>query len=270
MKIKLILGLVGSLSMANIANAVDIYRTGFEANGAIFAPNSLLLDQDGWTAAIPPFLNPDAAIITNLIARSGSQSVEVKDINLISAVEVSPQYDAVGSYRKPVNYIVTPSKPVIKLEGDIKLETNQPVTTPIANDFFCATIGARLTGETPADSSRTLGETGLCSNGTATGALFDENPSSNPASIFKRNIPLNRWHHLTAYFNFDNKTIAYTVDDRFIGSTPLAEPNGAIVNAREILRGSMVVYVRPSGGSKGNYTARFDNFSMKAQRVGDN
>ena len=270
MKIKLILSLLASFSMANIANAVDIYRSGFEANGTIFAPNSILLGQDGWTTASPPFLNPNAAIITNLTARSGSQSVEVQDINLTHAVLVSPPYDAVGSYRRPVNHIVTPSRPVIKLEADIKLETNQPLSTPITNDFFCATIAARLAGETLADPSRNLGETGLCSNGTATGARFDEDPSTNPASIFKRNIQLNRWHHLEAYFNFANKTISYTVDDRFIDSTPLTEPDGAIVTAREVLRGAMVVYVRPSGGSKGNYTARFDNFSMKAQQVGDN
>ena len=270
MKIKLLFTVLALLVACNTAYAKDVYRTGFEAPK--FTANSPLHGSDNWGSPAPtptpPFLNLEAATITNLAAKSGRQSVEVLASSLQSTPQVSPSYDAVGSYRRFVGplvngvqagYIVKDANPVVKLEADIKIETNQPTT---ANDFFCATITPRIAGDNSGSnpSGTTLGETGLCSNGNATGAEFGVQPANEPADFNRPGNGLNKWHHLTEYVDFKNKIISYTVDDTFIAATPIPSD----VTSRTILRTAMVVYVRPSGGDKNSYIARFDNFRISA------
>ena len=57
------------LGSASAASADVVYSTGFE--DPPFAASSQLLGQDGWSLAVPPFLNPSAATITNAVAHTG-------------------------------------------------------------------------------------------------------------------------------------------------------------------------------------------------------
>jgi hypothetical protein len=93
-----------------------------------------------------------------------------------------PFYDAVGSYRKKFNYTVTHEQSIVKLQADVKIETNRPQSP---NDFFCATITPRLAGTSagPNPNGINVGEIGICSNGTATGTKFGANPSTEPADF---------------------------------------------------------------------------------------
>jgi hypothetical protein len=67
---------------------------------------------------------------------------------------------------------------------------------------------------------------------------------------------------LAEFINFHNNTITYIVDDRLIHVTIIPR-NG--IDTRDLIRAAMVVYVRPTGGNKDNYIARFDNFRISAQ-----
>ncbi len=241
--------------MANTAYAADIniYRTGFE--NPPFVAGSQLLEVDDWSTAIPPFLNPNAAKITNLVARKGKQSVEVRGADMIPAVEVNPFYDAVGSYRRPANYTVTPTASLIRMDADLMLATSTPKTP---GDFACMTIAAR------SGNGENLGETGICSNGIVEGAVFDAGPAD-PFAFVKGGVRFNKWYHLTMYLDFKNRTTTYMIDDHFVGS--IQAPSTSNV----LLRGAMVTYVRPAGdktdnpsSTKNDYTFRFDNFRISA------
>src|SRR5262247_2291671 len=78
-------------------NANKVYdSTSFERQP--FVAGLPLLGLDGWSPAIPTFLNPGAAIITNAASRTGRQSIEVRGGNLVGSGGITAPYEAVGSY----------------------------------------------------------------------------------------------------------------------------------------------------------------------------
>jgi hypothetical protein len=229
-----------------------IYSTGFEAPP--FAAGAPLLGTDGWSLAIPPFLNPSAAVITDAVKKSGKQSADVWGGDLVSAprdddgMPLTAPYDAVGSYRHPVNYSVTAKKPIIVVEADLLLDTEEPTTE---DDFFSLTIAAR------SGDGETLGEMGLSSAGSVDVYGFDA--AAGDPTLISKPTEVNPWHRLSIVMDFSSATttVAYFVDDEFITATPTTSTSNAL------LRGSMVVYARPDGGdTRDNYTARFDNFRI--------
>jgi hypothetical protein len=85
-----------------------LYQTDFEP--PTFSPG-VLVGQDGWTAPPPPPASPfssNAAVISTTEPRLGTQSVLVPGADLIHQDFITNvtggYYDAIGSYRKPVNY----------------------------------------------------------------------------------------------------------------------------------------------------------------------
>jgi hypothetical protein len=76
---------IASLGVAKTAQAVEVtlYSTSFEQ--PVFPPGAQLLGLDGWSTAIPPFLNPAAAKITGAAASNRKQSVEVLGGDLIGS-----------------------------------------------------------------------------------------------------------------------------------------------------------------------------------------
>lgn len=231
-----------------------IYSTGFEP--PTFIDSGPLLGFDGWSAAIPPFLNPSAAVIIRDTKKSGKQSVEVWGGDLVSSAGITAPYEAIGSYRKPLNYTVSPKKPRIRLEADLLLETNRPLTP---GDFFTATIAAR------SGDGETLGELGLSSAGRAVAYAFDATPGDAPA--FTAPIELNRWHRLITELDFSGPTttVYYMLDGELIGAMPTSSTSSVL------LRGALVVYALPDEGnySRASYTARFDNVRVKAGATED-
>jgi hypothetical protein len=239
---------------ADDANKKNIYDSkGFEPKP--FKAGSQLLGLDGWSTAIPPFLNPAAATITNAASRNGRQSVEVWGGNLLGSGGITAPYDAVGSYRLPLNYTVSNRKSVVVVEADLLLETDQPVTD---DDFFSMTLAAR------SGNGETLGEIGLSSSGFADAYGFNAAPGATPA--FSVPIELNEWHQVGIVIDYSSSTpeVSYFVNGDCIGVMPTTS------TSKVLLRGAMVVYALPdgNGSTRDDYTARFDNFRITQQGKG--
>jgi len=232
-----------SLSAAlHPASAQILYSTGFE--NPPFANGSQLLGQDGWSTAIPPFLNPNAAIITNTAAASGLQSVPVRGVDLITAPEVDP-YAAVGSYRRPLNYDAGAGLPIVNIQASVRLDG----PTLLTGDFFTANIAAR-TGDGFA------GELSLSSDGFVYGYT---GAGGDPAPLFSAPITLNAWHTLGIDVDFAANTYTFLVD----GVSSSAFPFDAASISDVLVRESLVVYARPETvtNHRADFVARFDNAS---------
>jgi hypothetical protein len=222
-----------------------VYETGFESR--LFEPGVALAGLDGWVTL--PF-NSTSAKITDAASATGRKSVEVWGGDLESSKHFTfPPYEAVGSYRQPVNYAVLPNAPIVIVEADLLLETDKPATD---DDFFTMTIAAR------SGDGETLGEMALSSAGSADVYGFDAAPGD--PTVFSTQTELNEWHHLSLVMDFsaETTTVAYFLDGELIFVTPTTS------TSKILLRGSMVVYARKDGGGdkRANYTARFDNFRI--------
>jgi hypothetical protein len=221
------LGVVASLFVAKSAYAETLYSTSFER--PTFQVGDQLLGLDGWSTAIPSFLNPQAAIITEALARRDSQSVEVRGRDLVGSFAFTKPYDAVGSYRRPLGandgsgYIISKNKHLARVDADLLLETNQPKTP---REFFSLTIAAR------SGDSETLGEVGLSSQGIVEAFPFDSQPGAAPK--FTKDIQFNKWYHITMFLDFANRTTSYLIDDYFLGTVPAPSLSNVLS------RGSMV------------------------------
>jgi len=227
------------------ASAQTLYSTGFE--NPPFANGSTLLGQDGWSTAIPPFLNPNAAIITNAAAASGLQSVQVRGVDLVTAPEVAP-YAAVGSYRRPLNYDASTGNPIVRIQSDVRLDGPLLGT----GDFFTANIAAR-TGDGFA------GELSLSSDGFVYGYT---GTGSDPAPLFSTPVTLNAWHTLGITVNFAANTYTFSVD----GTSSSAFAFDPAFVSDVLVRESLVVYARPDAGTnlRSAFVARYDNVSATA------
>jgi hypothetical protein len=218
-----------------------VYSTGFES--PTFAVGSKLLGQDGWSTAIPPFLNADAAVITNARAATGSQSLEVLGANLATAPEVAP-YAAVGSYRRPLNFDGTGK--VVQFRTDVFLQG------PATNDrFFAGSLAVRAGGATVAEIE-------IFSNGTV-GIFGNVPPAAIP--VEEKVAALGTWHNLGVDVDFVNRSSTFFLNGEAFNTT-IAFSAASIGNVLD--RGSLVVYALPDGGGaeRANYTVNFDNFSV--------
>ena len=115
-----------------------IYSTGFE--DPPFAKGSQLVGQDGWIA--PPILSPDAAVIVTEMSIEGRQTLRVRGRDLehqdfINEV-TNGYYDAIGSYRHPVNYD-TGGTQVVRVSSDVRVSGPK---TAEGDNFFSASLGA--------------------------------------------------------------------------------------------------------------------------------
>jgi hypothetical protein len=232
-----------------------IYATGFEP--PTWQAGDFLLGTDGWSLAIPDFLNPAAAVITDAVKKSGKQSVEVWGGDLVSApldpdtgMPIIAPYDAAGSYRHPVNYGVTPEKPIVVVEADLFLDTEELATD---GDFFSLSIAVRD------GDGGSLGEMALSSAGTAD--VYGSNATSGSPTVLTTPAELNKWHHLSLVMDYSGETttVTYLLNGEVIYTDDQTESTSKV-----LLRGSMVVYAHPDGGgdARTNYTARFDNFRI--------
>jgi hypothetical protein len=240
--------LVISFVAANFLMATEgysdiVYTTGFES--PTFAPGSALLGQDGWSTAIPPFLNPNAAVITNSRASTGSQSLEILGSNLASAAEVSP-YAAIGSYRRPLNYDA--SGKIVQFRTDVFLQGG--VTD---NAFFSGSLAIRAGGATVAEIE-------IFSNGTV-GIFGNALPNSSPLEV--KAASLGSWQNLGVDVDFVNRNSTFYLNGEEF-STVVPFSSSSVGNVLD--RGAFVVYALPDGPNteRANYSVYFDNFSATA------
>lgn len=225
------------LGGVSLQAAQVLYSTDFES--PTFLPGSQLLGTDGWSTAIPPFLNAAAATIV------AGQSVQVRGADLTTAPEVSP-FAAVGSYRRPLNYIASGELSTVRIAADVRLDGL--VGT---GDFFTANLAAR-TGDGFA------GELSVSSDGF----VYGYNGTGDDNRLFTTPITLNAWHTLEIFVNFAANTYTFGVDGLLSAAIPFE--TGFVSD--ELVRESLVVYARPDTGTalKNNYTAYFDNVSATA------
>lgn len=236
------LSLTGHLATPKRAAAAVVYSTGFESPG--MASGSQLVGQDGWVVGAP-FLSPNAPVITNAVAQSGTQSVRVRGQDMVHANEVGPELDAVGSYRKPVSFdSAAAGLPFVTVTANVRLDG------PVAlGDFFSANLAAR-TG----DGGN--GEISISSDGVVYGYGDTGN------ILFSTPVTLGAWHILGVNVNFTANLYSFTVDAASFG--PYLFDTG--ITSDVLARGSMVTYAKPDAGAnlRSNYTAYFDNFSINA------
>src|SRR5262245_55266907 len=193
-----------------------VYATGFEL--PTFEAGSALVGVDGWTTLF--FMDPDAAKITDVHKKSGRQSVEVWGGDLESTADFTPPYDAVGSYRQPVNFQVSQDKPIVVVEADLLLETDRAAT---GDDFFSMTIAAR------SGDGETLGEAGISSDGSADVYGFDT--ASGDPPLLRTPTSLNRWHHLSMAMDFSGETttVSYWLDGELLIVTPTTSTSNVLL-----------------------------------------
>ena len=249
-----------SLGMVKTAQAdnLTLYSTSFEQ--PTFSAGAQLLGIDGWSLAIPPFLNPAAAKITVAAASNRKQSVEIRGGDLIGSAGITAPYDAVGSYRKPLGQEISANQSRVHVDADLLLETSQP---PTPGEFFSLTIAAR------SGDGETLGEVGLSSEGIVEAFPFNVVPGAAPA--FVEPILFNQWYHISMLLDYENRTTSYYIDGHLLGT--VEAPSASNV----LSRAAMVVYARPDGddntggaGSvRSNYTARFDKFRARVNSAQD-
>jgi hypothetical protein len=229
------------------ARAATVYATGFE--NPPFASGSQLLGQDGWSTAIPPFLNPSGAVIATAAPASGQQHVQVSGAALQAAAEVAP-YTAIGSYRRPVDYdTAATGLRVVRVQADVRLDG--PATT-VGTDAAAASLAAR-------SGSGPVGEIEISSDGRVN--AFAANVAPGAAPTFSAPVTLGAYHTLLIEVDFAADTYRFFVDGAALG-TPLAFEPGFTSDV--LSRGALVTYTRLAADGRDDYTYRFDNFSVSA------
>jgi hypothetical protein len=243
-----------------------IYATSFE--NPPFANHSTLVGQNGWTA--PPPLSPDAAQVATGIRATGKQAMRVDGRDLehqdfINEV-TGGYYDAIGSYRHPVNYD-TQGNQIVRVSADVYLRGG--TQTPAGNNFFSAAIGgAWLLTDGNAGGA---GELAISSDGQ----VYNYCGCDFAPSFFYASAPitLDAWHNLAVEYDRGARTFTPFVDGNQLGGPfdfPPADPNDPTVDFTDtLLRGSLLTYAAPDTDSlkKQNFAAYFDNFSITASPV---
>jgi hypothetical protein len=233
-----------------------IYGADFEPDQ--FLGDTALVGQDAWVA--PPILSPNAAVVTSDKPRQGKQTVHVLGADLEHSDFVAEAsegfYDAIGSYRRPVNYD-TGNAQTIRVSAHVRIDG--PLTAP-GHHFYSASIGARaattLDGE---PSSVGAGELAISSDGFAYAYSGNENVPTFRASV---PITLGEWHSLAVEANFATQINSFYVDDVLLTTFPF-DPSEVYTGV--LLRGAMLAYAAPDSATnkKADYASSYDKFSIR-------
>lgn len=248
--------IVGAL---HTASGQAIYTTKFEAPA--LQAGFPLSGQDGWTPAtqLAPFFSSNAAIITKGKPTQGKQTVRVEGADLVHSDVINEltnfYYDAIGSYRRPVNYN-TGGTQTVRVSAHVRIDGPQTVAT---HNFFSAGIAGRaqstLDGE---PSSASVGELVISSDGHA--YAYSGNALV-PTFLASVPVKLGAWHDLAVVANFATHTSAFYVDGVLL-TTFAWEP--AEVYSGVLLRGALLAYVAPdtAANKKADYASTYDKFSI--------
>jgi hypothetical protein len=246
---------VGFLVVAAPAPAGVIYATSFE--NPPFVAGSPLVGQDGWVGV--PILSPNAAVISTSLPRTGLQSVQVAGANLehqdVIHMISGGYYDAVGSYRRPVNYHVAANGfPIIHLQADVRVDG---ALTPSGTNFSSASLAAR--SAIAAGGTNGTGELAISSDGHVYGYSGNQNVPTFQASA---PITLGAWHTLAIDLDYSAHRYSFFVDGTPLGT--FGFPSNVYTNV--LTRGSLLAYAAPDTATlhKADYVATFDNFSITA------
>lgn len=262
MKIRSIAGVAALMVpfLGPAARADLLFSTGFEAPE--YTAGSPLAGTNGWTA--PGFLSPNAAMITTTAPASGLQSVQVNGADLVhdDALDGSG-YDAIGSYRQPVDHdAIASGLPIVRVQADVRLDGPQTDQTPdrVTGDFVSANV-ALVTEDGE------LGTLFLSADGHV--YAYGADPATDNY-LFGVSVALGSYYTLAVEANFLSRTLLYYLDGALLGTSSFADPAlGCTSNV--VTRGSLVVYSNEPNAAvpqtRDQYTAYFDNFSVTATAV---
>lgn len=233
------------------ASAQRIYSTGFEAPALV--AGYTLVGQDGWVA--PPSLSPNAAVVTSDKPRQGQQTVRVLGANLehqdfINGATLG-YYDALGSYRRPVNYD-TGNAQTIRISAHMRVDGAQ---TGAGNNFFSAGISGRAQ---TTEGAASVGEMEISSEGHVYAHSGNDLVPTFLASV---PVTLAEWHSLAVVANFATQTSSFYVDDALL-LTLHFDPSEVYTGV--LLRGTLHAYTAPDTvtNKKADYAATYDKFSI--------
>ncbi len=230
----------------------NIYTTRFEA--PTFVAGSPLAGQDDWVA--PPPFSPDAAVISTARPRQGRQSVRVAGGDLVHQDFINEAtagyYDAIGSYRRAVNYD-TEGTQVVRVSAHVRIDGPQ---TGTGNNFFSASIA--VISVLPDGSSQGVGELAISSDGHVYGYSSDDLV---PTFLTSAPVTLGEWHDLAVQVDFAARTYEFFVDGQSLGAFAF-DP---AITSNTLRRGSLITYAAPDTETlkKADYTAHFDAFSIR-------
>jgi hypothetical protein len=249
------------------ASAVEVYSTGFE--DPPFAKHSQLVGQDGWVGfSVPGLFNlsPNAATVATGIHADGHQAVHVrgKDLERQDFLNdlTGGYYDAIGSYRRTVNY-ETSGTQTVRVSAHVYVQGGQK--TPDGSNFLSASVSTR-TGLTDGGTAGT-GELAISSDGHVYGYSGNENV---PTFLTSAPVTLNAWHNLAVDVNPGAREFSFFLDGMPLGTFDFQappDPDDPTIDYTTVLtRGSILAYAAPDTQSlkKQNFSAHFDNFSIVA------
>jgi hypothetical protein len=229
-----------------------IYTTGFEP--PTFVANTPLAGQDGWVA--PPPLSPNAAVVTVDKPRQGKQTVHVlgadlEQQDLINEV-TGGYYDAIGSYRRAVNYDSGGTQ-VVRVSAHVRIDGPQTAT---GNNFFSAGLAA--IGVDADGNASGVGELALSSDGHAYGYSSQDLV---PTFLTSAPVTLGEWHNLAVEVDFAARAYSFLVDGQSLGTFAF-DPSAT---SNVLRRGSLIAYAAPDTitNKKASYAAHYDKFSIK-------
>jgi hypothetical protein len=232
----------------------DIYVTGFEAPALV--AGDPLAGQDGWVAGagpVPLFLSDNAAIIT--ASKKGGQTVHVDGADLVHQDIINGAtdgyYDAIGSYRRGVDYD-TGGTQTVRISADVRLDGR---ATPQSN-FFSASIVA-IAYNTDGGSEG-VGELAISSDGHVYGSSGQDLV---PEFLTSAHIALGISHNLAIEVDFAARTYSFYVDGEWLGTFDF-EP---FASSGVLRRGSIVTYAAPDTkkDKKADHAATVDNFAIE-------
>ena len=207
-------------------------------------------------------LSPAAASVSTDLPYVGLQAIKVGGADLVHQDFINEvthgYYDAIGSYRRPVNFDVAANRiPVARIEAAVRIDG---LPSPAGNNFFSASIAAIASTLDPNGNpgSDGIGELALSSDGHVYGHCGCDLVPTFQASA---PITLGAWHILAIEVNFAARHYMFFVDGRLLGR-PFQFPGD--VNTNTLLRGSLISYTAPDTATllKSNYQAHYDNFSI--------
>lgn len=229
----------------------NLYTTGFEK--PTFVPGSILAGQDGWTA--PPPFSPAAAVIAAAKKNNPhGQTLRVEGADLehqdFIGDATGNYYDAIGSYRRTVNYDTGGTK-TIRISVDALLDGRR---TP-RGDFFSASLSGIAQSEEGAEG---IGQLTLSSDGHIYGSSGQDLV---PVFLTSEHVALGQWHHLAIEMDFADRTYSFYVDGKWLGTFDF-EPRETY---SLFSRASLIALTGPDTAQdkKADHSVNFDNFKIE-------
>jgi hypothetical protein len=249
------LSFVSTIALACLSQSATgqpVYTTGFEPD--TYLADTPLAGQDGWIA--PPPLSPNAAMVTSDKPRQGKQTVQVLGADLEHQDFINEAtggyYDAIGSYRRAVNYDSGGTQ-VVRVSAHVRIDGPQTAT---GYDFFSASVAA--IGVDADGAASGVGELALSSDGHVYGYSSQDLV---PTFLTSAPVTLGEWHSLTVEVDFAARTYSFLVDGTSLGTFAF-DPS---TTSNVLRRGSLIAYAAPDTATahKADYTAHYDMFAIK-------